>query len=83
VTWLAEQSCTFETKKGGGSHLVVRLGDKNLDYASPASLHPATPATPAIGQRSLSLCFCPTYRESKPAFKDTGLPLDKWPSACP
>ena len=26
--WLAKQGCTFETKKSGGGHLVVRLGDK-------------------------------------------------------
>jgi mRNA interferase HicA len=29
--WLAKQGCTFETRKGGGGHLVVRLGDKMTD----------------------------------------------------
>ena len=26
--WLASRGCTFEPKKGGSGHLVVRLGDK-------------------------------------------------------
>ncbi len=24
--WLADKGCTFETKKGGGGHLIVKLG---------------------------------------------------------
>ncbi len=26
--WLARQGCTFETKRGGSGHLIVRRGDK-------------------------------------------------------
>ncbi|MCL2761378.1 MAG: type II toxin-antitoxin system HicA family toxin [Desulfuromonadales bacterium] len=26
--WLEKQGCTFETKKGGSGHLIIRLGDK-------------------------------------------------------
>ncbi len=29
--WLAAQGCTFETKKGGSGHIVVRHGDKVTD----------------------------------------------------
>lgn len=29
--WLADQGCTFETKKGGSGHMIVRLGDKVTD----------------------------------------------------
>lgn len=29
--WLASQGCSFETKKGGSGHIVVRLGDKVTD----------------------------------------------------
>jgi len=29
--WLAARGCTFETKKGGSGHLVVRRGDKITD----------------------------------------------------
>lgn len=29
--WLAKQGCTFEAKRGGGGHLIVRLGDKKTD----------------------------------------------------
>jgi mRNA interferase HicA len=29
--WLAAKGCTFEPKKGGSGHLVVRLGDKVTD----------------------------------------------------
>ncbi len=29
--WLASQGCTFETKKGGSGHIVVRKGDKVTD----------------------------------------------------
>lgn len=29
--WLAARGCTFETKKGGSGHIVVRLGDKITD----------------------------------------------------
>lgn len=29
--WLAEQGCTFETKKGGCGHCIVRLGDKKSE----------------------------------------------------
>ena len=25
--WLANQGCTFETKQGGGGHLIVKLGN--------------------------------------------------------
>ena len=28
---LARQGCTFETKKGGSGHLVVRRGDKRSE----------------------------------------------------
>jgi mRNA interferase HicA len=26
--WLAAQGCSFESKQGGGGHLIVKLGDK-------------------------------------------------------
>ena len=26
--WLAKQGCTFESKKAGSGHLMVKLGDK-------------------------------------------------------
>lgn len=29
--WLADKGCTFETKKGGGGHLIVKLADKKTD----------------------------------------------------
>jgi mRNA interferase HicA len=29
--WLAKQGCTFETKKGGSGHLIVKLGDKKTE----------------------------------------------------
>lgn len=29
--WLAAQGCTFEAKKSGSGHLIVRLGDKMTD----------------------------------------------------
>lgn len=29
--WLAAQGCTFETKRGGSGHIVVRLGDRKTD----------------------------------------------------
>jgi mRNA interferase HicA len=29
--WLAARGCTFESKKGGSGHLVVRRGDKVTD----------------------------------------------------
>jgi mRNA interferase HicA len=29
--WLAAQGCTFETKKGGSGHLIVRRGDKKSE----------------------------------------------------
>lgn len=29
--WLEKQGCTFEAKRGGGGHLLVRLGDKKTD----------------------------------------------------
>lgn len=29
--WLANQGCTFESKKGGSGHVVVRLGDRMTD----------------------------------------------------
>jgi len=29
--WLASQGCTFETKKGGSSHLIVRRGDRKSE----------------------------------------------------
>jgi mRNA interferase HicA len=25
--WLTKQGCTFETKSGGGGHLIVKLGN--------------------------------------------------------
>lgn len=29
--WLAARGCTFETKKGGSGHLIVRYKDKITD----------------------------------------------------
>lgn len=29
--WLASQGCTFETKKGGSGHLIVRRGDRKSE----------------------------------------------------
>ena len=29
--WLAAQGCTFDSKQGGGGHLIVKLGDKVTD----------------------------------------------------
>ncbi|QKP77676.1 type II toxin-antitoxin system HicA family toxin [Methyloligella sp. GL2] len=29
--WLAKQGCTFETKKGGSGHIVVRRGDRKSE----------------------------------------------------
>jgi len=29
--WLAKQGCIFETKKGGGGHLIVKLGDRKSE----------------------------------------------------
>jgi mRNA interferase HicA len=29
--WLASQGCTFETKKGGSGHLVIRRGDRKSE----------------------------------------------------
>jgi mRNA interferase HicA len=29
--WLAQRGCTFETKKGGSGHLVVRRGDRKSE----------------------------------------------------
>ena len=29
--WLASRGCTFETKKAGSGHIVVRKGDKVTD----------------------------------------------------
>ena len=29
--WLASQGCTFESKKGGSGHLIVKLGDKKSE----------------------------------------------------
>jgi mRNA interferase HicA len=29
--WLAAQGCTFETKKGGSGHLVVRRGERKSE----------------------------------------------------
>ena len=26
--WLRRQGCTFETRKGGGGHITVRLGNR-------------------------------------------------------
>jgi mRNA interferase HicA len=29
--WLASQGCTFETKKGGSGHLVIRRGNRKSE----------------------------------------------------
>jgi len=29
--WLASKGCTFETKKSGSGHVIVRLGDKKSE----------------------------------------------------
>lgn len=29
--WLARQGCTFETKRGGSGHIVVRRGDRKSE----------------------------------------------------
>ncbi|MBX3530517.1 MAG: type II toxin-antitoxin system HicA family toxin [Rhizobiaceae bacterium] len=29
--WLAKQGCTFETKKVGSGHIIVRLGDRKSE----------------------------------------------------
>lgn len=29
--WLAAQGCTFETKKGGSGHLIIRRGDRKSE----------------------------------------------------
>lgn len=29
--WLAARGCTFETKKGGSGHLIVRRGDRKSE----------------------------------------------------
>jgi len=29
--WLAAQGCTFETKKGGSGHLIVRRGERETE----------------------------------------------------
>lgn len=29
--WLAGQGCTFESKKSGSGHLIVRLGDRKSE----------------------------------------------------
>lgn len=29
--WLAGQGCTFETKKGGSGHIIVRRGDRKSE----------------------------------------------------
>jgi len=29
--WLAARGCTFETKKAGSGHLIVRLGDRKSE----------------------------------------------------
>lgn len=29
--WLAKRGCTFETKKGGSGHLIVRRGDRKSE----------------------------------------------------
>jgi len=29
--WLAAQGCTFESKKSGSGHLIVRYGDKKSE----------------------------------------------------
>lgn len=30
--WLEKMGCTFEKKRGGSGHLIVRLGDKKTDF---------------------------------------------------
>ena len=46
--WLAKQGCTFEAKKGGSGHLIVRRGDRKTDL-------PPTPdrAPPDRGPRPM------------------------------
>ena len=29
--WLAERGCSFETKRGGSEHLIVRRGDRKSE----------------------------------------------------
>ena len=29
--WLATQGCTFESKRAGSGHLIVRLGDRKTE----------------------------------------------------
>ena len=29
--WLARQGCTFDTKKGGSGHVIVRRGDRKSE----------------------------------------------------
>ena len=29
--WLAKQGCTFETKKGGSGHIIVRRGERKSE----------------------------------------------------
>jgi mRNA interferase HicA len=29
--WLASQGCTFETKRGGSGHLIVKRGDRKTE----------------------------------------------------
>jgi mRNA interferase HicA len=29
--WLAERGCTFENKRGGSGHLIVRRGDRKSE----------------------------------------------------
>jgi len=29
--WLAKQGCTFEAKKGGGGHLIIKLGNRKSE----------------------------------------------------
>ena len=29
--WLAKQGCTFETKKGGSGHIIIRRGDRKSE----------------------------------------------------
>ena len=29
--WLARQGCTFETKKGGSGHIIVRRGNRKSE----------------------------------------------------
>ncbi|RWO61642.1 type II toxin-antitoxin system HicA family toxin [Mesorhizobium sp.] len=29
--WLAAQGCTFESKKGGSGHLIIRRGDRKSE----------------------------------------------------